>query len=388
MNTPQSIDKQAQVATALAASEEERFFLTRSDVERLLEDDSADSRITILDKVSHHYDHGNFQPQEFLLAEQIFRTLMKDTELRVRETLSARLKDNPNIPRDVILHMANDVEQVAVPVLESSQVLSDADLITIIETSRDIGKLQAVTQRDRVSERVSDALVDTNYPQVVRSLLLNEFAKVSRQGYDKILKEFSSDTAIKEAVAERPSLPPALAEKLVSMVSDSLSKKLQEKYNLSAETLAEEAQSSREENVLAIAQNTKDPAELASMIEQMVAANRLSPSIIMTSLCRGNLAFFETSLAKMAHIPVENAKRLLADKGELGYQGLYSKTGLPGSMYEAIKIVLHVVQDMHNEGKEHGDGHFTNEMVERVLATAGNREVENLSYIIALIRQA
>jgi len=91
--------------------------LTASDVERLLKDDSADSRVSVLEKVSKHYNADNFGERERDIAEQIFRLLMKDTVVRVRETLSERIRENPNIPRDIVFHMANDVDSVALPVL-------------------------------------------------------------------------------------------------------------------------------------------------------------------------------------------------------------------------------------------------------------------------------
>ena len=81
-----------------------------------------------------------FAGREREIAEQIFRLLVKDTALAVREALAARIKNNPEIPRDIVLHMAADVEQVAVPVLEASAVFSDADLVRAL-----MGSLSAVT---------------------------------------------------------------------------------------------------------------------------------------------------------------------------------------------------------------------------------------------------
>ena len=98
--------------------------LTPMDVERLLNDDSPDSRTDILEKISTNYNNEQFRGRERDIAEQIFRLLMKDVALRVRETLADRIKDNVAIPRDIVLHLAHDVESVASPVLVNSKVLS------------------------------------------------------------------------------------------------------------------------------------------------------------------------------------------------------------------------------------------------------------------------
>ena len=145
--------------------------LTRDDVERLLHNDSPASRSVILDKVASHYNAKDLTAREQEVAEEIFRLLMRDISLQVRETLAEQLQHNAEIPRDIVLHLAADVESVAVPVLKASKVLSDADLVSLVEASRDIGKLLAISEREKVSSRVSAALVDTHYNQVVTTLL-------------------------------------------------------------------------------------------------------------------------------------------------------------------------------------------------------------------------
>ncbi len=54
------------------------------------------------------------------MAEQIFRIMVKDAEVRVREALAINLKENPNVPHDVAVTLAKDVDQVALPVLRFS----------------------------------------------------------------------------------------------------------------------------------------------------------------------------------------------------------------------------------------------------------------------------
>ena len=58
--------------------------------------------------------------------------MIKDAEVRVREALAQNLKENPDLPHDVALSLAQDVDQVALPILQFSDVLTDDDLIEII----------------------------------------------------------------------------------------------------------------------------------------------------------------------------------------------------------------------------------------------------------------
>ncbi len=360
-------------------------YLSQQDVDFLLNDNSSDSRINVLEKISRQYTEGVFRQQELLYAEQIFRVLMRDTELRVRETLSQRLHDNPTIPRDIILHMAHDVEQVAIPVLEASQVLSDADLIHIIETSRELSKLIAVSKRESISGRVSDQLVETMYPQVVKSLLHNAGATITEPLYDKIIKEFAREDDITAAMVHRIGLPLSVAEKLVKHVSGALADELYRLYKVPTRQAAEEAHEAVTLNLMTYKQSDE---ELEKTITHMIAFDRLTPSIILSSLCRGYLNFFEISLAKLAHIPKANARKLIHDKGPLGFKALYDKTGLPESMFEAVRIVLQVVETMDKEGKKPASSVYINDLVERTLHLAQGKDIENLPYLIALIRQS
>lgn len=361
--------------------------LTPMDVERLLHDDSPDSRSSVLEKIAQGYNADQFAGRERDIAEQVFRLLMKDVALRVRETLADRLKDNVNIPRDIILHLANDVESVANPVLIYSKVLSDADLVSIIEKSHDTGKLMAITQRDMISNRVSDALVETRYAQVLKSLLANDGASLTDRAFEKIVDDFRSDASIMEALSKKPKLPITVVERIITQVSAEVANELKGQYNLSDRELAKDTQHAREDFMVRLLENALHDDEIEALVKQMSAEGRLTPSIAMTALCRGQLTFFTMALATFSNIPIVNAKRLIADRGEHGFNGLYQKSGLPDSMMDAMRHLLRAVQDMAGDSAIPGSMLYANRLAERVIVSAGSQQIEYLPYFIALVRQ-
>jgi len=361
--------------------------LTPHDVERLLKDDSPDSRVGVLEKVTQHYNVNGFAEREREIAEQIFRLLMKDAAIRVRETLAERIKENPNIPRDIVLHMANDVDSVALPLLESSMVLSDADLVNIIEASRDVNKLMVISKREQVSERVSEALVETSYPQVLTSLLSNDGAAIGERALERIIDDFRGEPHVIEAMVERKSLPMTLVERLVNEVSDAVADQLKSRYHLTDEQIEKETAGTRDDVMLRMLQHDIGDDEVMALVRQMAAEDRLTPSLVMTALCRGQLPFFTAALAHYAAIPYQNARKLVADKGDFGFKGLYGKSGLPESMFQAIRLILLVVKSMENDDAIPGSLLYANRLVERVLAASGDKDIEYLPYFLALIRQ-
>ncbi len=361
--------------------------LTPMDVERLLRDDSAESRVDVLEKVSNQYNKQVFAGREREIAEQIFRLLMKDAAIKVRETLADKVKDNPDVPRDIMLHLASDIDRVSLPVLQSSEVFSDADLVSIVEASSDLGKLMAISQRKTVSPRLSDALVDTSYPFVVSSLLENEGASISERALTKIIDDFKGEPAVMESLIEKRQLPITLVERMVSSASAALAEQLKQKYNLTDEQLKKDAGSVREDIMLKMLAHNISEEEVVRLVSQMAQQDRLNPSLAMTALCRGQLLFFTAAMAHFTQVALPNAKRLIADKGEHGFHGLYSKSGLPDTMFEAVKLLLRVVQSLEDGDAIPGSGLYANRLSERVLATAGTRQIEYLSYFVALIRQ-
>lgn len=373
-------------------SAKQSFALTERDVERLLKEPSADSRLGVLEKIVQSYDRGEFNPREVAVAEQVFRLLVRDTELQVRQTLAESVKNNPYIPRDIVLSLAKDVEQVAIPVIEYSEVLSDADLVDIITTSRHMGKPTAVARRKKLSARVSNALVDTGSAQVVDALVRNAQADISTDAYGKIVKQFANEAEMMQRVARRPELPVTVVEKLITLVSSSLADQLEKKYQLTRTELAYEAEQARESTTLKLVQSSPGAAasdeEVEKLVEQLFAYNRLTPSMIFSALCRGNVPFFEISLAKLAHIPLKNARILLNDRGELGFKALYEKSELPESLFPAVRHVLRASRPLLAEGLTPGTPAFSNRLVEYLLAVAEEEAIDNLSYVLALVRQA
>src|SRR5262245_28151835 len=97
--------------------------LTEADVSRLVANPSGEIRAETAAKVADAFELGALSPAERELAAQIFRLMVRDAEVKVREALSSHLKSSATLPHDIALQMAKDVEQVALPVLEFSEVL-------------------------------------------------------------------------------------------------------------------------------------------------------------------------------------------------------------------------------------------------------------------------
>lgn len=360
--------------------------LSSYDVDRLMRDESPKARSDILGKVAKQYRAQKFTDYELSIADQIFRIMMKDVELTVRTQLAHEVKDMDMVPRDIVMHLAQDVEEVALPVIEMSSVLSDADLVYLVETSREASKLEAVARRPKVSERVSDALVESHYPQVVESLLKNGNAMVGERAMDTLVRDFKRDPKVIDSLAKRDGLPLSIVEKLVHATSATISAQLKEKYAVNSEKIGQAEQKVREATMLKLLEGAQTDDDIDALAGELYDEQRLTPSIMFTALARGQFTFFVFALARLTHIPRDNAMKLALDKGSLGFKALYGKSELPMSMYEAVHAMLRIVIGLKDEGVSPLVRGYSNMLATKLLIAAEQREIEHLPYMLALIR--
>lgn len=124
----------------------------------------------------------------------------------------------PSLPREVAVTLANDADSgVARLVLRLSPVLSDSDLAAIA-VSQTQAHLAAIAERARLSETVTDILVERGDTTVLRSVSGNEGARFSEQGFDRLLERGGDDAAVGASLAGRSDLSPQRLQRVLRIV--------------------------------------------------------------------------------------------------------------------------------------------------------------------------
>ena len=361
--------------------------LSKLDVERLLTDPSADARAETATKIAAQYGTHLLTPAERSIAEQIFRLLVNDAETRVRGALVASVRESPHMPRDVALALANDVADIAAPVLRWSEVLTDADLVEIV-TGRDMAKLAAVAERARLSETTSGALIRNGDEGVVVRVLNNKGAAIADPALGTALDRFSASEQLHEALIGRDQLPLALSERLVTLASDRLKVKLATHHALQGDAGTDLILQARERAVIALSVES-DSQQLDGLIRQLHGAGRLTVSLCMRALCTGDLRFFEEALAHLAGISPINARALIYDTGRNGLAGLFVKAKLPASQLTTALAAIAVVNEAAYDGREGDRERYARRVIERILTQYGDLgvsfESDDLDYLLAKV---
>jgi uncharacterized protein (DUF2336 family) len=353
--------------------------LTPADVQRLLIDPSSDNRALTAGKIGESFSKGKLSDAERRMAEDIFRLMMRDLEVKVRKSLSDSIKLSPDLPRDVALAMANDVSDIALPVIEASTVLTDEDLINII-SSKPAEYQVAVAARADVSEAVSDALVATENEKVVERLVTNDGAKITDNTLAKVLDKFGHIERISHPMATRSVLPVAVAERLVNLVSDRIRDHLVTHHSLSDDMAMDLVLASRERATLNLLSGDSDAPDVVELVDQLARNKRLTPSIILRALCLGDITFFEAALARLAGIPVANAYQLIHDRGQVGLERLMAKAEMPSKMLPIVRSALTIAAEL---GFSFQDREKMQHMVLERVITQFEDGFEDIDYLIA-----
>ncbi|MCG8358410.1 MAG: DUF2336 domain-containing protein [Kiloniellales bacterium] len=340
--------------------------LSKDDVSRLLTDPSPKTRAETVSKIAVQFDDRRLSESERNIAEDIFRAVLQDVEVHVRETLSAHLKSSPDLPRDIALSLAKDVESVALPVLKFSEVLTDEDLIEIVQ-GENSAKQIAIAQRKVVSSGVADALIDTGNETAVAKLVSNEGAELTERAIGRVMTNYKKSQSVADSLSRRPNLPPALSEQMVNALTQKLQSVLTAKHDLPPDQISNLLLQARERATVTLISAGSSDEELERLVEQMHINGRLTPSVVLRATAMGDLAFFEMSLARLARIPVQNARILIHDQGNLGFESLYSRTGLPERWFPAFRAGLDVISETDYDGGPYDRERFVSRMVERML---------------------
>jgi len=266
----------------------------------------GDERKRILERVADLFAAGSrgYSSQQIALFDDVLQKLCSDIEVKARARLARRLAHIDNAPPQLIRSLAfDDAIAVAQSVLIHAQQLSDADLVENA-TTKSQDHLFAIAQRLRLSERVTDVLVERGNRKVIHKVAANTGARFSLAGYDKLTHRARRD------------LPRQYFLKLLETASASVRAKLEAANPEAAAAIrdtVDEVASGLQQEVRKTSQrfaNALRDANRSFNAQPFTEANVHAPAHAQ-EFTRTVIA-----LAKLGRFPVDLVERALIDKGE------------------------------------------------------------------------
>jgi uncharacterized protein (DUF2336 family) len=274
--------------------------------------------------------------RERMLMTDILRQLIHDVEVEVRRALAVRLAGERKAPAELVSALANDSIEVAHAILLHSDVLQDEELVEIIH-HRTLEHQLAIAMRREVSETVSDALVSRGNPDVVKTLLENPQAQISRTALEYLVEESRRVDTYQNPLLRRPELGPDLAKRMYWWVSAALRKFIVENFAVDPATIDDELEGAV--TTLAEAPAETQPRKAQLLAERLAQLGEISSATLVETLRHGEVALFEAMFARLAGLRLTLVRRLLFEPGGEGLAIACKALGIDTASFASIFVL-------------------------------------------------
>jgi uncharacterized protein (DUF2336 family) len=294
------------------------------------------------------------------LLNDIFMCLVVEAERDIRRRLSEKLATATWAPRALINVLALDDIEIARPIIASSPVLTDADLVRLLVEATIEHQIE-VARRPRISTPVVEAILERDEPAVLTALASNDTADISPEGMTRLVEASRRITSLRSPLARHERLSPDLAEQLYSWVGEALRAALVSRFPIDARSLEgplSEAVSESHDQLNAEPPAAPAPeraAEREEMERRLICklhdSGQLRPGYLLRALREGRLSLFEAALTQLGGFTAEQVRTAIdSDKPELLALAC-SSVGVDRSVFSTI---LSLVRQL-NEGRPSGE---------------------------------
>ena len=298
-------------------------------------------------------------------AEGALLMLLDDASPLVRQAMAEVFARSNEAPAAIVQALSLDQPSVALPVLEYSPLLIDADLVDIIAT----GNCQmqcAVARRVNLPASVCAAIAEVGSAAAALELIENAYAELAPFSWDRIVERHGHLAAIRESMLVLEDLPAATRAALVAKLSDTLAQFVVARNWLSADRAGRIANEARDRATVNIAARSRGD-DMRGLVRHLRATGELTAGLILRALLSGNLELFDHALAELSGLPQSRVCALVHDRGGASLQALLRRAGLPESTFAAFRIAIEVNHETGFVDSAGGAARLRRRMVERVL---------------------
>lgn len=317
-------------------------------------------------------------------AEGALLMLLDDPSPLVRQAMAEIFAWSESAPASIIRALSCDQPSVALPILEFSPLLVDADLVDIVATGS--GEVQcAVARRMDLPVSICAAIAEVGSAAAVLELIENPQADILPLSLDRIAARFGHLAAIREALLSLDGLPAATRHMLVGKLSETLAQFVTARAWLSAERAERVISEACERSTVNIAAHSYGD-DMRNLLSHLRATGQLTAGLILRALLSGNLELFADALVELTGLPAARVWALVQDRRGSGLTALLQRAGLPASTHPAFRAALEARDEMGFAASIGGAARLRRRMVERVL-TACETNAEATEPLLILLRR-
>lgn len=330
-------------------------------VETAISGDTTESRALATQAIGRTVRDRSLTDSERDLSARIFRILARDVCEEVRRALAITLRLSDALPPDVANRLIHDVDSIAVPILADSPVITDDDMIAVIE-SRAGTKLQAIAARRNLSAKVCGAVIQYGDAVSVATLAANDSALISEADAAKMVDLARNDDLIRAAALRRHDMPQALAVKLidahVGQIDDALRPVTPNSAQLASDT------GTRARTRWATEDWSADA--LLSYVDALHQRGALDEPTFARAAGQGDWRFVQLALARLAGISVAKAGMMVLDTRPFALQALLRRANLSAAAQALMLASADAFRDLERSHAPVDRRHFQQLMIDRI----------------------
>ena len=317
---------------------------------------SSDQRRELLREVTDLFfvSSGARSERETALFDDVLRTVAAEMQEGVLIELARRFADADDAPVQLMRDLANHALPVSEPILRKSKVLTDEVLMEVVrDQSQD--HLRAVAQRDKLSERLSDAIVKHGDDTTVDKLVRNTGAQISRTTMETVVDRARTSKILHAGVVGRPDMPLDLLNEMYFVVEQRLRETIMTRNaTVDPRELDAALETTRSRLQRVAVESTEETRRAERYVALKKASGELTPSLLISLYRDKQYSHFLFGLADLTGIDFETARGIIHRRDLDALAMICRAAGMERPLFVTIAVLCCGGERAMNQAEEFG----------------------------------
>lgn len=252
--------------------------------------------------------------------------LLDDPSPKVRLALAEALAGSPDVPRTLVLSLAEDQPEIAATVITQSPVLTDDDFVELAARGDSLRR-SLIASRRSVSVMVSAAIAAVGDEPEILLLLENPDHHFAPAAFREIVRRHGASAEVRSLLLDREDLPADVRHMLMQQVSDALAAFDFVRLTVGEKRVERIAREASDTGTLTIAGDA-DERDIPALVEHLRAGCRLTPAFLMHALCAGRIDFIACVLVNLTGVEERRVRSVLSNGRMHAVRALFEAAGL------------------------------------------------------------
>lgn len=339
----------------------------KTSIRRALQGQTAEMRANAVQKICRDIRTAEMSEAERAFASKLMERICLDVSDLVRRALAVTLQSSQNLPRHIAVSLIEDIDSIAVPILASSPVLKDSDLVEVLK-SKAADKIRAIAQRKTLSLHISHAIVSFGDGVATARLAANDGALISPETAEVIAELYVDDDLIREAALSRHDMPPSVIAKLIEHSTDKIGSNLKTYPGMSDLRAAQITRDTQERAQSYVIGEGWPENRLRDYARALDKSGKLTPRLILRSAGRGDLRFVIAALSILAGQSLEKTRLMVLSSTGLGAKAVALRARFTVPQIEILTVCIRTYLSVELENRALTPVKFQMRVAERIVS--------------------